>query len=58
MISKNLLTREYRTVSSVAGPLIFVQNVKGASYGEIARIIIPGGEERTGQVLDISRIDC
>ena len=51
----NLLTREYRTVSTVAGPLIFVQNVKGASFGEIARIIIPGGEERTGQVLDISR---
>ncbi|MDD1717077.1 MAG: V-type ATP synthase subunit B [Methanoregulaceae archaeon] len=49
-----LLTKEYRTVSYVSGPLIFVRSVKGASYGEIARITLPNGEERTGQVLDIS----
>ncbi|MDD1673320.1 MAG: V-type ATP synthase subunit B [Methanomicrobiales archaeon] len=51
----SLLTREYRTVSYVSGPLIFVKNVKGASFGEIAQIILPNGEERRGQVLDISR---
>jgi hypothetical protein len=39
----------------VSGPLIFIQNVKGVSYGEIVRIILPTGEERTGQVLDISK---
>jgi V/A-type H+-transporting ATPase subunit B len=49
------LTREYRTVSYVSGPLIFVKNVKGASFGEIAQIVLPNGEERRGQVLDISR---
>ena len=50
-----LLTKEARAISYVSGPLIFVQNVKGVSYGEIARIILPNGEERTGQVLDISK---
>src|SRR5512136_1593814 len=54
MTGKSLATLEYRTVDYVSGPLIFVRGVTGVSYGEIARITIPGGEERTGQVLDIS----
>jgi V/A-type H+-transporting ATPase subunit B len=55
MTPVSLTTREYRTISYVSGPLIFVRNVKGASYGEIAHIILANGEERRGQVLDISR---
>ncbi len=51
----HLFTKEYRTVSYVSGPLIFVRGVKGASYGEIAQVILPSGEERRGQVLDISK---
>jgi V/A-type H+-transporting ATPase subunit B len=50
-----LFTKEARAISYVSGPLIFIQNVKGVSYGEIVRIILPTGEERTGQVLDISK---
>jgi V/A-type H+-transporting ATPase subunit B len=42
------------TVNYVSGPLIFVQNVKGVSFGEIVEITLPDGELRTGQVLDIS----
>ncbi|MDD1718962.1 MAG: V-type ATP synthase subunit B [Methanoregulaceae archaeon] len=49
-----LFTKECRTISYVSGPLIFVRSVKGVSFGEIARIMLPNGEERTGQVLDIS----
>jgi len=49
-----LVTREYRTIDYVSGPLIFVNNVKGASYGEIVKIRLHDGEERTGQVLDIA----
>ncbi|TLN10917.1 V-type ATP synthase subunit B, partial [bacterium] len=52
MQQPSLLTKEYRTVSYVSGPLIFVKNVKGATFGEIAKIILPNGDERTGQVLD------
>ncbi|MDD1645141.1 MAG: V-type ATP synthase subunit B, partial [Methanomicrobiales archaeon] len=55
MTGKSLATRETRTVHYVSGPLIFVQAVRGVSFGEIARIMLPGGEVRTGQVLDISR---
>jgi V/A-type H+-transporting ATPase subunit B len=55
MTQKSLVMKEYRTLSYVSGPLIFVKNVKGASYGEIAQITLPGGEERRGQILDISR---
>lgn len=54
MKSTSLLTKECETVNYVAGPLIFVQNVKGVSYGEIVEITLPSGERRTGQVLDIS----
>jgi V/A-type H+-transporting ATPase subunit B len=54
MKSTSLLTKECETVNYVAGPLIFVQDVKGVSYGEIVEITLPSGERRTGQVLDIS----
>ena len=50
-----LTTKEYRTVSYVSGPLIFVERPRRISYGEVAAITLPDGETRTGQVLDISR---
>ena len=50
-----LLSREFRTVSYVSGPLLFVDRPSGISFGETARITLPDGEERNGQVLDISR---
>jgi V/A-type H+-transporting ATPase subunit B len=51
---RSLSTTEYQTVSYVSGPLIFVERPKKVSFGETATIILPGGEVRTGQVLDIS----
>ncbi len=53
-MQQSLVSKEYQTVNYVSGPLIFVEGPKGVSYGEIARITTPDGEERTGQVLDIS----
>ncbi len=50
-----LVTKEYRTVSYVSGPLIFVERPRRISFGEVASIVLPDGETRTGQVLDISR---
>jgi V/A-type H+-transporting ATPase subunit B len=50
----SLLTKECETVNYVSGPLIFVQNVKRVSYGEIVEITLPGGERRTGQVLEVA----
>lgn len=46
--------KSYKTVSRISGPLIFVKNTKGVSYGEIVNVMAPGGETRTGQVLEIS----
>ncbi|MHB8051762.1 MAG: V-type ATP synthase subunit B [Methanoregula sp.] len=54
MKQASLVTREYRTIDYVSGPLVFVENVKGASFGEMVKIRLRSGEERTGQVLDIS----
>ncbi|MGB9211869.1 MAG: HAS-barrel domain-containing protein, partial [Halobacteriota archaeon] len=55
MTFPSLLTKEYKTINYVSGPLIFTENVKGVSFGETAKITLPNGEERTGQVLDVSR---
>ena len=54
MKADSLVTRDYSTVNYVSGPLLFVTDVKGASFGEMVRIFLPDGEVRTGQVLDIS----
>ncbi|MGC8479611.1 MAG: V-type ATP synthase subunit B [Candidatus Micrarchaeia archaeon] len=45
---------EYKTIESVAGPLIVVGQVKAASYNEIVKIKLQNGEIRLGQVLDTS----
>jgi V/A-type H+-transporting ATPase subunit B len=50
-----LVSREYQTISNVAGPLIFISNAKNVSYDEIVRIYLPSGEERSGRVLEISK---
>ncbi len=55
MTRPSLVMKEYQTLSYVSGPLIFVKNVKGASFGEIAQVILPDGEERRGQILEISQ---
>lgn len=47
--------KKYRTIRSVAGPLIFVEKTHPVGYGEIVSILLSDGEERLGQVLDTSR---
>lgn len=51
---KDLITREYRTVSGIAGPLLFVERVKHASIGEMVELILSSGEIRRGQVIELS----
>jgi len=50
----DLITREYHTISSITGPLLFVENVKRASIGEMVTIILPNEDKRRGQVIEIS----
>ncbi len=47
--------KEYKTVTQIAGPLVFVEGVFDISYGEIVEITLPSGERKKGQVLDTSR---
>ncbi len=44
----------FKTLSKIAGPLIFVEGVDNASYGEMVEIKLADGERRQGQVLDTS----
>ncbi|HSO25110.1 MAG TPA: ATP synthase subunit B [Methanobacteriaceae archaeon] len=49
----NIKTREYTTVTEVAGPLMIVEGVEGVAYSEIVEIETPNGEHRRGQVLEV-----
>ncbi len=50
----NLLTKQYRTVSYISGPLIFVERVKNVGFGEIVEIAGAEGAMRLGQVLEVN----
>ena len=47
--------KEYKTISQIAGPLVFVEGVSDIGYGEIVEISLPTGERKKGQVLDTQR---
>ncbi|KAL7716287.1 Vacuolar proton pump subunit B [Entamoeba marina] len=44
---------DYRTVTSVNGPLVVLDNIKGPRYNEIVNIKLGDGSSRKGQVLEI-----
>ena len=50
----SLVLREYRTISRISGPLLFVEAVKDVGYNELVRVIAPDGLERRGQILEVS----
>lgn len=54
----NLVTKEYRTLSQIKGPLIFVDRIAGVAYNELVEIIAPDSGRRLGQVLEIDRQRC
>jgi len=47
--------KEYKTITKIAGPLVFVSNVKDVRYNELVLITLPNGEKRYGQVLESSK---
>jgi len=53
-LDRPLLSTEYRTLTYVTGPLIFVENVHGVAYNEMVAVLMPDGSERSGQVLEVS----
>ena len=54
----SLVTKEYRTLSQIKGPLIFVDRIAGVAYNELVEIIAPDGQARLGQVLEVDRQRC
>jgi V/A-type H+-transporting ATPase subunit B len=53
-LDRSLLSVEYRTLTYVTGPLIFVENVHHVAYNEMVAVLMPDGSERSGQVLEVS----
>lgn len=49
------MAKEYRTITDIAGPLIFVERTDAVAYGELVNIRLHDGTIKRGQVLDTSR---
>jgi len=47
--------KEYKTITDIAGPLVFVEKTDPVGYGELVNIALPNGDVRRGQVLDTSK---
>ncbi|NIP51929.1 hypothetical protein GWN42_17260, partial [candidate division KSB1 bacterium] len=54
----NLFTKEYRTITQITGPLIFVEQIAHVGYNEMVEIIGPEGNKRLGQVLEVDSKRC
>ncbi len=44
---------EYKTISEISGPLVFVERTKGVAYNELVEIALSSGEKKRGQVLEV-----
>lgn len=54
MEKDSLLTKEYRSVRYISGPLLIVEKAKELSYGAQVEILLPDGTKRSGQVLEVT----
>ncbi len=51
----SLVTEERKSVTYISGPLLFIEGGERYSYGAILDILMPTGEVRSGQVLEVSK---
>ena len=54
MSDVSLLSREYRGVRKVSGPLLFVESASDLPYACTVSITGPSGPPRNGQVIEVS----
>ncbi len=47
------MQKEYKTLKSIAGPLILVEGVEGIKFEELVEMTTPNGEKRLGKVLEV-----
>ncbi|MFC1543965.1 V-type ATP synthase subunit B, partial [Gemmatimonadota bacterium] len=50
----SLVAREYQTINYISGPLVFVERAEQLSYNAMVKLDLPNGDERNGQVLEVS----
>ena len=50
----NLTTKEYRTITYISGPLLYLENVRDLPFGSMVEITLPTGDIRNGQVLEVN----
>jgi V/A-type H+-transporting ATPase subunit B len=48
------MTKEYKTITEISGPLVFLEKTEPVGYGELVIINLPDGTTKRGQVLDTS----
>jgi len=46
--------KEYKTITRIAGPLVFVEKTQAVGYGELVSLRLSDGNMKNGQVLDTS----
>ena len=44
--------KEYRTITKIAGPLVFVEKTEPIGYADLVKVALPDGTIKNGQVLD------
>lgn len=52
-MNPGLFVTEYRTITEIAGPILVVDRVRDAAYGELVQIKDREGNIRTGQLLEL-----
>lgn len=50
----DLTTKDFQTVNYISGPLLFTEKAEKLPYNSMVKILMPTGEERHGQVLEVS----
>ncbi len=51
---KVIIMKEYKTITKIAGPLVFVEKTDAIGYGDLVKLRLPDGSLKNGQVLDTS----
>jgi V/A-type H+-transporting ATPase subunit B len=54
----SLVTKEYRTLIEIKGPLLFVERTAGVAYDEVVEILTPDNDVRLGRVLEVDGNVC
>lgn len=49
----DLITKQYKTITAITGPLVLAENLIGGKLGEMCVVELTTGEKRNGQILSI-----